>query len=302
MLTGYLHPGYAKSLEEFGTPRELPQCRGWILERQIPGLSYRDAMGCYPVFACQDWSQLHVDLEGLKNELVTLSLVADPFGDFDLAYLQRCFDVVIPFKEHFVINLCQPINEIVSEHHHKYARKSLQQVQVEKCQNPIQHLDEWSDLYAALIERHNIDGLRAFSRDAFARQMNIPGVIMFRVLFQGITIGANIFYVQDDVAYGHLSAFNAQGYELGAPYAVKWAAIEYFIDNKLHWLNLGGGSGTSDKDMDGLSWFKKGWANGTRTAYFCGRIFDQNKYSEIMKEKGIVESDYFPPYRKDEFE
>ena len=56
-MSGYMHLGYAESLVEFGTPRELPRSGGWVLERQIPGFSYRDAMGCYPLFACQDWSQ-----------------------------------------------------------------------------------------------------------------------------------------------------------------------------------------------------------------------------------------------------
>ena len=44
-VTGYLHPGYARSLAEFGTPRELERSGGWLLERAIPGSSYFDAMG-----------------------------------------------------------------------------------------------------------------------------------------------------------------------------------------------------------------------------------------------------------------
>jgi hypothetical protein len=43
-VNGYLRPGYAESLE-FGTPRELPRCGGWVLERQIPGFPDQDAMG-----------------------------------------------------------------------------------------------------------------------------------------------------------------------------------------------------------------------------------------------------------------
>ena len=37
--SGYLHPNYAQSLAEFGKPRELTNCGGWILEREIPGLT-----------------------------------------------------------------------------------------------------------------------------------------------------------------------------------------------------------------------------------------------------------------------
>ncbi|MCK4820160.1 hypothetical protein KA005_30625, partial [bacterium] len=155
MLTGYAHPEYARSLAEFGTPRELPLCGGWILERQITDFPYRDAMGCYPLFSCQDWSQFHADLEGLGNGLVTLALVADPFGAFDLAYLQQCFEVVLHFKEHFVADLRLPIDEIVSKSHHKYARKALRSIDVEECQEPTQFINEWVSLYNILIDRHS---------------------------------------------------------------------------------------------------------------------------------------------------
>lgn len=32
----YSHPGYAESLSEFGVPRSLPRCGGWLLERAFP--------------------------------------------------------------------------------------------------------------------------------------------------------------------------------------------------------------------------------------------------------------------------
>src|SRR5918998_5873384 len=131
-VTGYAHPAYAESLAEFGTPRELPRCGGWILQRQVPDFPYRDGMGCYPLFACEDWSQLRSDLESLSPELVTLSLVADPFGEHDLAYLRRCFDILSPFKRHFIVNLNYDANTFVSSHHRRYARKALREVRVEK--------------------------------------------------------------------------------------------------------------------------------------------------------------------------
>ena len=301
MLTGYIHSEYAESLKEFGIPRELPHCGGWILVRQIPDFPDYDAMGCYPLFACPNWLQLHVDLECLKNELICLSLVTDPFKTCDISYLKQCFDIVFPFKEHFVSDLTQPINNIVSKHHRKCIRRSLKKVQVERCLEPQQHLDEWLKLYGALIDRHNIKGIRKFSSNSFAKQLDIPGIVMFRVLFQGVTVGANLFYVQGNVAYGHLSAFNRQGYELGAAYAVKWAGIQYFLEKKIKWLNLGAGAGIGGQVTDGLSDFKRGWSTETKTAYFCGRIFDRERYLKILKAKGMSDSDYFPAYRSGEF-
>lgn len=90
-MTGYLHQAYAQSLAEFGSPIKLPRSQRWILKRQILGFPYYDAMGCYPLFTCRDWSQLHADIENLNDELICLSLVTDPFGNYDETYLRRCF-------------------------------------------------------------------------------------------------------------------------------------------------------------------------------------------------------------------
>src|SRR5438067_1654985 len=128
-MNGYANPGYAQSLAEFGVPRALPHCGGWILEREVPGFSFRDGQGCYPLFCCQNWSRLHQDLEELRNDLICMSLVPDPFGAYDEAYLRRCFkDVMIAFKEHYVADLTMPLQKIVSRHHRYYARRASRQV------------------------------------------------------------------------------------------------------------------------------------------------------------------------------
>jgi len=109
-VTGYLNRQYAESLDQVGIPRALPGAKGGFWKRSIAGFDYFDAMGCYPIFACQDWSSLKVDLEKIDERLVCLSLVTDPFGDYDEAYLRQCFpDVVIEFKQHFIVDLGRPL-------------------------------------------------------------------------------------------------------------------------------------------------------------------------------------------------
>ena len=83
-MKGYLSPQYAESLREFGLPRLLPRSGGWILQRSIPGFAECDAMGCYPLSSCCDWSHLPEDLAELENEVVCLGVVPDPFDDFRL--------------------------------------------------------------------------------------------------------------------------------------------------------------------------------------------------------------------------
>ena len=303
IASGYMHPGYAESLSEFGVPRRLPLCGGWLLERAIAGSPLRDAIGCYPLFVCEDWSRLDMDLKALESELVSVSLVTDPFGQYDEGCLNQCFgDVMISFKEHYVIDLDQQMRKYVSEHHRRYARKALERVQVEKPEIPGDFIDEWVKLYETLVIKHDIRGISEFSKRAFTRQLGVPGLAMFRAVYEGSVVGILLWYVQGDIGYYHLGASNSLGYELNASFALLWHAIGFFQERGLRWLGLGAGAGVNNDGRDGLSVFKHGWATGTRTAYFCGRIFDQNKYSEITKTMGISATNYFPAYRKGEFD
>jgi hypothetical protein len=297
---GYMHKSYAEALAEFGTPRELPRSGGWILVRSIPGFPDRDAMGCYPLFACRDWSQLAADLESVSSELVSLALVTDTFGEHDPAQLRQCFDVVFPFKEHFVADLARPASSFVSSHHCRNALKAVRGVAVEICEAPSQFLDDWDRLYTTLVERHNIRGISRFSRASFARQLEVPGLVMFRAIHQATTVGIILWYVQGQVGYYHLGAYSDLGYELRASFALFWRALEYFA-GRLRWLSLGAGAGVTSRADDGLTRFKRGWSTETRPVYFCGRIFDSVKYAEIVSAKGFPTTNYFPAYRKGEF-
>ena len=300
-MAGYLHPFYAESLSEFGKPRLLPRSGGWILERPISGFPYHDAMGCYPLFACQDWSQLYEDLKEAKTDLVSLAVVTDPFGNHDTSLLQVCFDKVIAYKDHFVADLFRPIEQSVSAHHLRSARKAFREVKVEKCEQPAQFLGDWANLYVNLTSRHNIGGISAFSRVAFEMQFRVPGMIAFRAVHQERTVGMILWYVQRNVGYYHLGAYSDSGYRTRASFALFRTAFEYFRQNEVQWLNLGAAAGLQTGRDDGLTRFKRGWSTGTRTAYFCGRIFDAEKYQEVVNRTRKAATGYFPLYREGEF-
>jgi len=302
-MTGYLHSGYAESLSEFGEPHILLKSRGWILERAIPGCSSRDAMGCYPLFTCLDWSGLEHDVDDLSTELVSLSVVLDPFGSYDLTRLRKCFhDVMIPFKEHFVTDLSQSIDAFVSPHNRRYARKGLGILEVERCEAPLGALDQWTCLYHALVARHRITGLARFSRDCFEKQFQVPGVVVFRAVHRELTIGMTVWFSNRGVGYYHLGAYSDIGYNLHAAFALFWFAISYFAAQGLEWLDLGASPGVNRNEAGGLSRFKRGWSTGTRTAYLGGRIFDPEGYQRIVNARGNIATDYFPAYRQSEFD
>ena len=298
---GYAHPKYALSLEEFGEPRELPHCAGWILVRPIPGTPYKDAMGCYPLFACRDWTKLHEDLEDVCSDLVSIALVTDPFSGVSPVYLEQCFDLVKPFKTHYVVDLRYPLNSVVDRVHRKNARRSYEVMDVEVCLQPAQYLNDWIRLYDCLISRHNIKGINAFSPKCFEIQLNIPAMVMFLGRRGREIVGANLVLIHDQVAHCHLVASSNEGYKIRASYGILWQALIWCQEQGIRTFSLGGTPGIKGDRKDGLTQFKRGWSNDRRTAYFCGRVFDRGKYESICRQYQIANVDYLPAYRVGEF-
>ena len=300
---GYSHADYAASLADFGVPRLLSGSGGWILERSIAGTPYRDAMGCYPLFCCTEWSALAQDLEMVGEELTSLVLVTDPFGNHTEETLQSAFgDMAKPFKNHFVVDLEAEAETFVDPHHRRYARQALSAVSIERCEDMADHMNDWRDLYATLIARHDLRGIVRFSDHSFVRQSKVPGGVILRATHEGQTVGMIWWFVSGNVAYYHLGAYSDKGYELHASFALFWRAIELFKAEGLRWLNLGAGAGVGNNNpTDGLSRFKRGWSTGTRPTYLCCRIFDRVRYEQLVKSRGIQNTVYFPAYRTGEF-
>jgi len=248
------------------------------------------------LFSCGNWSRLHSDIDELGGDLVSLSMVPNPFGDYDETYLHECFDdLVIPFKQHFVADMHRPIGDIVSRHHQKYAEKALRKIRTEVCTDPEDFLDEWVDLHKNLVQRHNIQGIRAFSRSAFEQQLRAPGLVVLRALRGDETVGAQLWFQQDEVAIGHVLAFTDLGYSLGATYALLWFALNHF-SGKVKWCDLGGVAGLQENQSNGLSKFKDGWSTGKITAHLCGKILNREKYDKLVA-LNQNPTGFFPAYR-----
>jgi hypothetical protein len=280
-LTGYLHPAYALSLREFGEPIQLEGSGAWILKRAIPDTPYYDAMGLYPLTFC-DWSMLQSDL-GLRGDIISIVMVSEPFAFSHMDH----FDFLKRYKTHRIVDT-DSIK--ISKHHRYYTRKALEDTKVEILVDPLMYLDEWCSLYDGLIERHSITGIQAFSRDAFAMQFNVPGLVALRAYHRRETVAMHLWYIQGNVAYSHLAASSTRGYELSAHYALMDTSIA-LLQNDVRYIDLGG---SPDGDGgNGLDFFKRGWANSTLPTQLCGAILQPSIYEDLINEP----TDYFPAYR-----
>lgn len=154
-----------------------------------------------------------------------------------------------------------------------------------------------AELYQCLVARHGITGLRAFSPQALAHQLSVPGCHYFRAIHEDSAVGALICYLDRGVAYVHLISTTPLGQKLMAQYALYWNAIEYFR-GRARWFALGAVPGSSDGESGkDLAFFKRGWATATCLAYFCAKTLNRTRYDELCGSLGAGVSDHFPAYR-----
>ena len=299
---GYADGAYARTLHAYGQPLFLPRSMGWLLRRPIPGTPFHDAMGCYPLFSCEDWGGIQEDLEELEGSLVSVVLVTDPFAPCRGESLSRSFpDRMIEFKQHRVTALpCGP-TEALPSHHARNVRQALTKIEVATADNPSTFLGAWCGLYDVLVARHGIRGMLAFGRDAFAQQLQLPDLRAHMATLDGEIVGMTLWIIRGQTAYYHLGAYSDAGYSSRASYALFAYAREAFSQAGLAWLDLGAaaGDGKSSGSTDGLTRFKDGWATGRRPVYLCGRILDPDAYAELAA--AAPSTTYFPAYRSGEF-
>jgi hypothetical protein len=296
---GYLCGDYAHALE-LGKARFFPNAQGWWIERRIPDCEWVDGMGVYPMLCCQDWTNLAGDLADIERQVVSFAAVVDPLGDYDEAMLRTCFpDVLFPYKQHYTVDLTQPLENSASKHHRYYSRRALRSLTVKLSASPVDFADIWIGLYSTLAERHRMGGFAAFSSQSLRSQLEVQGMQVFHADdSDGETVGMSLWAMHGDKAYYHLSASNPGGYRLGASYALVWSALHHFQQTGVKIVNLGAGAGIAIGSV-GLSDFKAGWATGIRTAWFGGRILDAKRYAQLS-ENSATGIQYFPLYRAKE--
>jgi hypothetical protein len=291
---GYLHSDYVASLSHAGQPRHLQKCDGWVLERSIAGTLLRDATGCYPLFCCRDWNSIVADLEAIGDDWVSLVLVTDPFGDWNPDTLSAAFpDLVRRFKTHQIIDLSKQLK--LGSNHRRNISYSLRHLEFEVATDPLVHIDRWCALYADLVQRHRIVGIADFPRRSFEKQLITPGISAIVARRQGQIVGMTLWYRHDDHVYYHLAGYSEEGYAYSASFGLFWTAVSHFSAEGLRYLSLG--SGLDPNGEDGLSRFKRSWANQQRDVYLCGRIFDRRTYVDLANHVGAAADVYFPSYR-----
>ena len=291
MTHPYASEAYARAFPPAYTPVYLEQAKSWALKRPIAGTPYFDAMGCYPLTPIAENADLAQDFDKLRAQgLVSLVLVTDPFFSPDPAVLQSAFDLAVPYKEHYLNDFSLP-GVYDSKNHHYKVRRALKSCEVKKIELR-DYLDEWCALYDALIVKHDMRGIQAFSRDYFEKLCALEPVAV-GAFANGALISCQLWLAHEGYVYSHLVASNEEGYRIRAAYAVYDFSLRYFKERGAKAVDLGSGAGVSESS-GGLAMLKKGFSTKTAPCYLCGKILNPDIYAALSANKKTA---FFPAYR-----
>lgn len=294
-VMGFAHPDFAQVYADLGQPVSLAGSGGTLLRRRIAGTDQTDLTGCYPFFCCADWSALDDDLALLRQDDVSLVLVADPFCEAPVERLARLFDFARPFKTHYVADLSKPLASFVSPDRIRQARKAARELEVEVAPSPPAMVDDWLSLWERSRHADHASGETRLSREAAERLFRVPGIVVIRALHRGRTVGMHVEVQQGDVIHGHFATYDPECYRLGVSALLNLYELEYFAA-RARFYNHGGVPGREDR-QNGLSRFKQDFSNTTRTAFLCGSVLDPAAYARLTTRKIDPGSAFFPAYR-----
>ncbi len=331
----YATLSYAASLPHSGEAIFVPEWEMAVLARPIAG-DLRDAISPYPLGVLAADADLAGGLDRLRRAgLVSVTLVLADHQRPPLEALAAAFDVVRPFKSHFIadcrigplrlgrnhgyklrralrkvsvaaVDLGDRLDDWIAlylDHHRHKTRLALAAVNGPELP-AVAGLDAWIECYADLVRTHALPPVYLLPRAHHEALATMPGILATGGFIDGSLVSCHLWATDGAVAHSHLVAADAEGLATGATYAVNYVAIREQLSCPV--VNLGGIAGTGDRRgeavKDGLAQFKRGFSNATATACIAGAVLDPERYdcltAAVTRAGGRhPEGGFFPAYR-----
>ena len=296
-LPGYLSPEYGATFQAFGEIITLSNSGLQLMRRPIDSGRF-DLQGVYPYSMCRDWSGLADDARQLaETGAISVVLVADPFEEVAVRRVMRDWTVCRDFKTHLVVDLSEDWRARRSESTRRYTRRALALQDIAVAPDPSAHASEFWQMYQNTIERHGLTGIQRLSEEIIAAQLKVEGSMLVVARDDVGVAGALLSYFHGETANGHLLALSNRAHDIHTSHALYYGTLEAAEARRCRYYNFGGAAGLRDNPDDGLFQFKRGWAKHTRKSLLCGRILDPEGYRQLVDERAISSTEYFPAYR-----
>lgn len=202
-----------------------------------------------------------------------------------------------------VRSLEMDIDDMLMDFEHK-VRKNLKKANKAELQVEIDEtgsrIEEFLDIYYGTMDRNDAKS-KFFFPETFFRTINkmVGNFVYIHVLYKNEVISTELVLYGEENSYSFLGGTKSDYFNLRPNDFLKFEIIKWAKAKGLKRFILGGGYG----EDDGIFRYKKSFApNGIQKFYLGKRIFDQERFKELMeiRNKEVSfnqDTDYFPQYR-----
>ena len=178
-------------------------------------------------------------------------------------------------------------------------------VEIRHC-SASEEIDTFHKLYITTMEKNKANEAYFFSRDFINDTFQLLGenVKLFSAWYEDRIIAASLFlFYRGNLSHYYLSGSDANFLSLCPNNLLLYEAILYAKGQGYKTFNLGGGYGLNDS----LFQFKASFSKTTLSFYTYSRIHNESLYKQLcearkqyaeLAQEEIVQSNYFPAYRK----
>jgi hypothetical protein len=177
-------------------------------------------------------------------------------------------------------------------------------VEISRTKNR-EDMDEFYKIYNESMDRRNAKKMYYFPREFYDLLFDLlkENISLFVAKHEGKIISASLFIGKENFIHYFLSGGRPETRYLGANNLLLYEAILWAKEQGYKIFNLGGGY----QKGDSLFRFKSTFSKATATFYTYRKVHDARKYQALCAardgynksiEKSLIESDYFPKYRR----
>lgn len=211
----------------------------------------------------------------------------------------QCFYDVIQLGEVVHMDLESPEiiwNNITSKNRNMIRKAIKNNVKIYNGRFP-EIYDVFHLIYNTTMDKDNAEKYYYFNREFYQSILeDLPqNAQIFYAEKDGMVIAASIILATNGLMNYHLSGSLREYNSLAPTNLLLYEAALWGCANGYKTFYLGGGVGSGE---DSLFKFKKSFYKGKLNYFFIGKkIYNQEKFEELIQMREPIESNYFPPYR-----
>jgi hypothetical protein len=262
---------YAQACSTSGVrPFHVPEWGAYVLIRDGHGGACF-ATGVRPQASLDPDSDLSAGLARLRQAgVVSVSLVPDPLWSPTLGAFRRAFEICQPLKIHFMLDRGARRVQIGKRHRNRI-NQALRACEIREG-SLAEHVPRWMELYRWHVANRRI--AHPFGVSYFETLAQLDGLKTLIVTVNEEIVNMTLWLRHEDVLYFYDGASNAAGLERSASYAAFAYVIE--TESECRYLFFGGPAEMRANGDDGLTAFKRGFANAFGSTYLCSTAFNLN--------------------------